>query len=93
MIDKFFSTFPEFNYDNTAPFTKEFYRMCNFFNWSRENPYRNAAREEFRAAMVQEFNSLYGSDVDDLSSWQVLCRVVRINPVPDDIQICRKVGE
>jgi Zinc finger C-x8-C-x5-C-x3-H type (and similar) len=90
-IDEFFSTHPEFDYDSTAPFTQEFYRMCDFFDWDRDDPDRQNAREEFRTAMVQEFNSIYGGDVDDLSSWQVLCEIVRISPVPDDIQACREV--
>lgn len=90
-IDKFFTAYSEFDYDNSASFMEEFYRMCDFFGWRRDDPDRKDAHEKFRRAMVQEFNSLYGEDVDDLSSWQDLCKVVRISPVPNDIETCRKV--
>ncbi|KAI9776599.1 MAG: hypothetical protein M1839_009503 [Geoglossum umbratile] len=61
-IDEFFSTYPTFDYDHSASFTQEFYRMCDFFGWDRDDLDRRDAREEFRTAMVQEFNSLYGKD-------------------------------
>ncbi|KAI9773210.1 MAG: hypothetical protein M1839_002218 [Geoglossum umbratile] len=89
-IDEFFSAYPDFDYDHSASFTQEFYRMCDFFEWDREDDGRKDAREEFRTAMVQEFNSLYGKDVDDISAWQELCQVVHIFPVPDDIETCRE---
>lgn len=91
-IDNFFFTYSEFDYDRSASFMEEFYRMCDFFGWGRDDPDRKDAHEEFRTAMVQEFNSLYGKDIDDLSAWQNLCKTVRILPVPDDIDTCRKVG-
>lgn len=91
-IDNFFFTYSEFDYDRSASFMEEFYRMCDFFGWERDDPDRKEAHEEFRTAMVQEFNSFYGKDIDDLSAWQKLCKNVRISPVPDDIETCRKVG-
>ena len=90
-IDEFFSTYPDFDYDHSASFMQEYYRMCDFFEWDRDDPDREDAREEFRTAMVQEFNSLYGKDVDDISAWQELCQIVHIFPIPDDIKICRQV--
>ncbi|MCJ1344888.1 hypothetical protein MMC31_003093 [Peltigera leucophlebia] len=90
-IDNFFSTHSEFDYDPSASVMDEFYRMCDFFGWEREDPDRKDAKEEFRTAMVQEFNSLYGEDIDDLLSWQDLCKAVRIHPVPNNVETCRKV--
>ena len=90
-IDEFFSNYPNFDYDHSASFMQEFYRMCDFFEWDRDDPDREDAREQFRTAMVQVFNSLYGKDVDDISAWQELCQIVCIFPVPDDIETCRQV--
>lgn len=90
-IDNFFATYSEFDYDSSAPYMEEFYRMCDFFGWNRNDPDRKDAHEELRGAMVQEFNSLYGEDIDDLLLWQELCKAVRILPIPDDIGTCRKV--
>jgi hypothetical protein len=90
-IDEFFAAYPSFNYDPTAPMTREFKRMCKFFGWSDDRRDKRDARDEFRAAMVRDFNSFYGSDVHDILAWHKLCRAVGICPLPEDIRECRKV--
>ena len=90
-IDKFFVTYPDFDYNPSAQIMEEFYRMCDFFDWDREDPEKEEARDAFRRALVHDFNSAYGKDVDDISAWQYLCKVVHISPVPDDIKTCRRV--
>lgn len=52
---------------------------------------REEAREGFKNALVQEFNKMYGTDVNDIGSWQGLCRVLGIAPVPDKLNECREV--
>lgn len=42
--------------------------------------------------MVLQFNDIYGTDEEDLRSWQGLCRVLNIEPVPEELQECRKVS-
>jgi hypothetical protein len=43
--------------------------------------------------MTQQFNSLYGTDVDNISSWENLCRVLEIVPIPDELEACRDVSD
>lgn len=90
-LEGFFAQYPEFDFDNTASASDEFYRMCDFFDWSRQDPDRETARAEYRTALTQQFNSNYGTDVDDLASWQHLCRVIGLYPVPDDMVTARSV--
>jgi hypothetical protein len=61
--------------------------MCR--GWGKDD--RDEAREGFKDALVQEFNKMYGTDVNDLGSWQGLCRVLGIAPVPDKLNECREV--
>ena len=70
----------------------EFYRLCDESGWDREDPDRKAAHQDFKAALVQQFNAVYGTDVNDIGAWQNLCHVVRIDPVPEDLHACREVG-
>ena len=66
--------------------------MCDDFEWDSDDYEMRAARREFKSAMVQQFNSLYGTDEDDLNSWQNLCHVLNIEPAPDRLKECREEG-
>jgi hypothetical protein len=85
-LEVFFALY-DFEYDSSKPATDEFRRMSR--SWGREA--REEAREGFKDALVQEFNKMYGTDVNDIGSWQGLCRVLGIAPVPDKLKECREV--
>jgi len=89
-LAEFFSQY-DFSYNPSAPVMTEFYRMCDFFDWDRDDEEREEAREQLKDAMTRQFNSIYGMDVDDISSWQNLCRVLRIVPIPNGLEACRDV--
>jgi hypothetical protein len=61
--------------------------MCR--GWDKGD--REEAREGFKGALVQGFNQMYGTDVNDIESWQSLCCVVGITPVPDELNECRDI--
>ena len=65
--------------------------MCDFFKWETDDEERKIAHENFKNAMVHQFNSLYGTDVNDIESWQKLCLALNIVPLPEGIKQCRKV--
>ena len=46
----------------------------------------------FNVAIKEEFDDLYGSDEADIDNWQKLCRVLKIEPVPETLQGCRAVS-
>lgn len=63
--------------------------MCAFYRWNRDDDERESAHNLLKDAMTQQFNSIYGTDADDINSWQNLCRVLRIFPIPDKLRACR----
>ena len=89
-MDAFFAHYPSFRYDRQAPLVREFYRMCGHFAWDRDSADKKEASLAFKTAMVHEFNTLYGTDVNDIESWRKLCLAVDITP-PEGLQACRKV--
>lgn len=64
--------------------------MCAWFGWNKEQI--KVAWEALQKAMVLQFGALYGWDVNNLASWQLLCCVLRINPIPRDLVKCRQVS-
>ncbi|KDN35285.1 hypothetical protein RSAG8_11720, partial [Rhizoctonia solani AG-8 WAC10335] len=90
-LKAFFGKYPSFNYDSSKPVMLEFYRMCDRFGWERDNREREKARDHFKNAMVQEFNSIYGTDDHSLAAWQNLCRVIKLADIPDELEACRQL--
>ena len=41
---------------------------------------------------MQQFNSLYGTDVNDVESWRKLCLALNLDPLPDGLDAMRKVS-
>ena len=69
--------------------------MDQFRRLARQLPIdeeRDDAREDFRRAMVLDFNETFGVDVNNLTSWQKLCSILRVDPIPDHIKDCRSVS-
>ena len=90
-VASFFSKYPTFHYDPQATSITNFYRLCDHFAWSKHNASRKKSSEAFGTAMVLQFNGLYGIDADDGDSWQKLCAVLKIDPIPQDWKASRQV--
>jgi len=71
---------------------EQFYQLCDHLGWHREDEERKEARELLRDAMTQQFNAIYGTDVDDIGSWRNLCQVLEIAPIPEELVACRNVS-
>lgn len=69
----------------------QFKEMCRFFAWQEEDEARVHARQLLRDAMTEQFNDMYGEDVDDVAHWAHLCEVLEITPQPEGLSTCRKV--
>ncbi len=91
-VDAFFATYPDFHYRPSAPLVSEFHRMCDFFGWHKEDDSRKEAHAGFKDAMVLDFNSFYGTDVNAFQSWHLLYRAVNVVPLPHDIAACREAS-
>ncbi|KAH3904928.1 hypothetical protein HBI56_235570 [Parastagonospora nodorum] len=89
-IGTFFSQYLEFDYNYENGVAEEFYRMCDFFNWERDDGEREEARRAFKDAMVVQFNALYGTDITKIENWHRLCVAVCIEPLPTTIAECKE---
>lgn len=95
-IDEFFGQYPDFDYDRTESSPREFYRMCDLLGWEKDSQgryprLRNEAHEEFRRAMVENFNDIFGTNVNDQAAWESMCVTLRIEPIPDTISDMKEV--
>ncbi|KAG6371463.1 hypothetical protein JVT61DRAFT_9490 [Boletus reticuloceps] len=81
-LEEFFGgRYPQFEYNATESASHEFYRLCDEFGWDRDDPERQDAHQEFKNALVKQFNEIYGTDEEDLAEWKNLCHIVDIDPV------------
>lgn len=88
-METFFSQYENFSRNPEAGLIKEFNRLAVTQRWSQHD--KQNFRKTFRSAMVDEFNLRYGIDDKSLASWQNLCRVFNIQPIPESINKCKKV--
>ena len=75
-VNEFFASYANFDYNPTSPIWDEFNRMCNLFDWEHDDFEMREAKQNFKSVIVKQFNYLYGSDVNNLESWQNLYRIL-----------------
>lgn len=96
-LERFFAkySYSGFEYDPEEPVIDGFNRLCGVLGLDPNDGNSagvQAVRKKLRKAMVLQFNSIYGTDVESVTSWQCLCRVLGISPVPTTLDECKKVG-
>ncbi|KAI1792900.1 hypothetical protein LXA43DRAFT_1003704 [Ganoderma leucocontextum] len=89
-IQTFFTKYPTFKYNVTAPFLEEFQRLCKTMKWKKDSGPKERAQSALRTAMVKQFNRTYGRDANDLASWQQLCNALG-GAVPNEIEDCKEL--
>ncbi|KAI9148390.1 hypothetical protein HJFPF1_12222 [Paramyrothecium foliicola] len=94
-IDQFFADYETFDYRPRAPVWEEYRRMCNHFGWrtTRGEPppiEQKVAEANFKLALVEQFNDIYGKSIYSLGAWRKLCHVLNIDPPPARVEDCRK---
>lgn len=87
----YFAQYTGFEYNRNGSATSEFYRMCDFYGWERNDDERDEAFAAFRIALTRQFNTTFGTDANSLTSWQSLCIRLGVNPVPETMNACRDV--
>jgi hypothetical protein len=93
-LTDFFCLYPKFEYDPSRPTSKQFRQLGKMYKEDRDggkiDPHK--MYEGYNRALGLAFAHYYGSDVDDLGTWQRLCRAVEISPVPDSLEECKFVS-
>ncbi|EJD50532.1 hypothetical protein AURDEDRAFT_182442 [Auricularia subglabra TFB-10046 SS5] len=88
----FFATYPAFDYDSTNDCMSEWRRLCAHQGVDpddREIFLVRDTKRRLRKALVRQFNTRFGTDVNNLGAWQDMCRLVDI-PVPDTLAECQQ---
>lgn len=85
----FFNQYHDFHYDPTESPSTQFRRLCRLNAW--ESGRIEYVRQQYKTALIQQFNLNYGTDVDALESWHLLCTYIGISPLPDTLEACKKV--
>ncbi|KAF9767090.1 hypothetical protein IL306_000385 [Fusarium sp. DS 682] len=81
-MDLYFANFQGFYHQRTKPFFDEFDRLCDHYGWSDHEatePWYN-----FRIALVEEFNYVYGKDEENLRNWQKMFKIIGL-PEPTSL--------
>jgi hypothetical protein len=84
-----------FIYNPTRPVIDEFRRLCKVLGIDpddKDSSRVEAVRRGLKDAMVLQFNGTYGTEVNSVASWQTLCRVLGISPVPTTLEECQRVS-
>lgn len=91
-LDNFFKTFPNFDYNPRNEPKAELRRLTK--GWDRNGDVYEEARDDFFTAFVNEFESHFGTDEDDIESWESLCRAlgVDLEPIPPSVTQCKRVS-
>ncbi|TFK67466.1 hypothetical protein BDN72DRAFT_879641 [Pluteus cervinus] len=91
-LDTFFAEFEGFSYNRRRSASSEWSRLIRFMDWRPQDraPDFVDAQGRYKASISSQFNKIYGTDVNDLTAWQNLCRVIDIAPIPNDLERCRK---
>ncbi|CAE6469778.1 unnamed protein product [Rhizoctonia solani] len=91
-VRQFFDQFSPFTYDSSQPVMSEYFRMTQSLDFkSLSQAQKRQAQKDLKNALAKDFGRLYGDDVDDLGAWQSLCRVLRFEDVPDDLEGCQQL--
>lgn len=90
-IDAFFSQYPEFDYKPDAPAVAEFTRLTQQQGWKNGARHGKQAQQEFKVVMSEQFNDIYGLDPQNIKAWQYMLEVLRVDPIPQSLSLCKKV--
>jgi hypothetical protein len=90
-LTAFFAEYQEFDYNPSASATEEFERLSRLKGWGKRSKRRKHAKAAFRAGLVDQFNTSYGTDVNDIANWHAIMTRLGIDPLPDTVSECKKV--
>jgi len=91
-LKAFFNRYSWFTYDPTESAPNQFHRLQTTARWKRADPEQQEAWEDYLEALVQQFNSSYGEDENDLAAWHGLLARIGIHNLPDSVKKCKSVS-
>jgi hypothetical protein len=89
-LDRFFLSFPAFNYDPSLPPATSYKCLQKQQRWHRNDPASEEGWDRYQNALTEEFQLWFGAE-DDLEAWHALCRAIGIDPPPVTCKLCKAV--
>ncbi|KAJ7691329.1 hypothetical protein B0H17DRAFT_935150 [Mycena rosella] len=87
-MSAYWNSYPNFAHNPTTPLRQEFKRLAAHEGWEVGG---SRYKKEWERCGRDEFSHQFGSEDSQLSGWQAMCVLVRVEDVPDSITQCRKV--
>ena len=78
-VAEFFTRFPDFKYNPDCTWPEEWRKL------------RQHLERQLQRAAIEQFESTFSFDPNDLAAWHKMCRVLGIAPPPSTIKGCKKV--
>jgi uncharacterized C2H2 Zn-finger protein len=89
-LDRFFLSFPSFEYDRSIPPATSFKLLRTQKRWRMGSEDSKNAWSRYQKALEDEVRVWFGKE-DDLNSWHTLCRAIGIATPPKTIKKCEMV--
>ncbi|KAF5354968.1 hypothetical protein D9756_005614 [Leucocoprinus leucothites] len=92
-LEAFFNQYSWFTYDPSESASHQFHRLQRKAGWERDDPEQKEAWEDYLEALVQQFNTSYGDDENDLTAWHVLLARIGTTDLPATVRDCKSIIE
>ena len=89
-LDRFFLSYPSFEYKRSLPPAESFNHLRRHQRWRRGSLEGDNAWNQYQKALKEEFSLWYGAE-NDLGAWHALCRAIGIVPLPTTCEESKKV--
>ncbi|KAJ7088422.1 hypothetical protein B0H15DRAFT_908523 [Mycena belliarum] len=87
-MSNYWNSYPDFLHNSTAPLRQEFKLLAAHEGWG---PKGSRFKKEWERCAGEEFSHHFGREESNLSGWQAMCAMVRLEEIPDSITQCRKM--
>jgi len=91
-LDAFFSKYPQFKRDPTKSVATQLNELRRQEKWwGRRSNLWDAARQKYQNALVQQFNTAYGTDANDLKTWHRVLGRIHAGKLPQTVDECTQL--
>jgi len=90
-LEVFFRQYAWFKYRRDESAEEQFNRLRSEAKWKRGDPENDEAWEDYRTALVRQFNTSFSSDDNNLDAWHALLRHIGITDPPETVKKCKEL--
>jgi len=90
-LEAFFRQYAWFKYKRNESAEEQFNRLRKGAGWKKGSSESDKAWEDYRTALVRQFNTSFSSDDNDLDAWHALLRHIGITKLPGTAKGCKEL--